>query len=81
MRRRLAKLLGLMALVLPVGAGLSHLHLLGWILTFIVAYLAYAQHNRWLGRLGRCPTCGYDLHFSKGRCPECGKLIPPGARH
>jgi hypothetical protein len=88
MWRRLAQFLGLIVLVMAVGAGLSHLHLnslgdlvfllLGWILTFI---LVYARHNRGLGRLGRCPTCGYDLHRSKARCPECGKLIPPGARH
>ena len=34
--------------------------------------LSYVRRKR--QRLGRCPTCGYDLRATPGRCPECGTV-------
>lgn len=54
-----------------------------WLLLLIAAIPAYRWHfsrerRIYLPKVGRCPTCGYDLRQSKTLCPECGSPIPYG---
>ena len=35
---------------------------------------ARAWRSRRRRRVGRCPSCGYDLRGSTERCPECGRV-------
>jgi hypothetical protein len=51
-----------------------------WFLITILAIPALAvarsERRRYLrGRVGICPSCGYDLRATPDRCPECGATL------
>jgi hypothetical protein len=49
----------------------------GIVLLLTTSLTLWSRHKRERARLriGRCPTCGYDLRASPERCPECGMQI------
>ena len=64
-----------------VAPGIEHSSLRAGIPHGLVAALAIilpaVRTGSWLRRrhrhrVGRCPSCGYDLRATPGRCPECG---------
>jgi hypothetical protein len=38
-------------------------------------WVAQTARRRRRARMGRCPTCGYDLRATPDRCPECGASV------
>ena len=61
--------------------GFTSLGIPHWFLTLIFAILPPIWLFKWrkrrrLARVGKCPSCGYDLTGNEsGVCPECGKSI------
>jgi hypothetical protein len=47
-----------------------------WPLASLTLLTRRRLRARHLARIGRCPTCNYDLRATPARCPECGATFP-----